>query len=177
MLDHSSVESINYFHYLRHWHFLQVSFQMAQLSKEIDSPGICRQSIPCALTEIWKVPVIVPQDGLLKQIRPIIFLHKGENADYRSKYKISFSTCNCTWNLLFGFGVKLSHTNGLILIYIREQGVEKNIWTWKRGRLRKVKKWGASLLVAMLFVKCWKFSSETTSTVGDTHPVACLGSA
>jgi len=44
MLDHSSVESINYLHYLRHWHFLQVSFQMLQLSKEIDSPGICRQS-------------------------------------------------------------------------------------------------------------------------------------
>jgi len=37
--------------------------------------------IPCALTKIWKILVIVPQNGLLKQIRPITFLYEGENAD------------------------------------------------------------------------------------------------
>jgi hypothetical protein len=36
---------------------------------------------PCALTKIWKIPVIAPQIGLLKKIIPIIFLYEGENAD------------------------------------------------------------------------------------------------
>ena len=36
---------------------------------------------PCTLTNIWKIHVIVQQNCLLEQIRPIIFLFESENAD------------------------------------------------------------------------------------------------
>jgi hypothetical protein len=44
--------------------------------------------IPCLLTNNWKIHTIVPQNDLLEQIRPNIFLYEGENADQRSNTKL-----------------------------------------------------------------------------------------